>query len=56
MVLERELLDLHSALCTKGAVCSGLRNALLVYQSRCPVRAAGAMEVGLAGLARSHEV
>jgi hypothetical protein len=54
--LHKSLFSLHSALCTKGAVCSGLRNALLVYPSRCPVRAAGAMEVGLTGLARSHEV
>ncbi len=47
-------LDLHSALHTKGTVCSGLRTALLVYQSRRPVRAAEAIDVGLSGGALRH--
>src|SRR6266851_10488220 len=48
---QRPLLDLYSALCTEGSVCSGLSMAFAVYRHRSPVCATAAMDMGSPRLA-----
>ena len=52
--LREHGLDLYSALCTEGSVCSGLSMAFAVYRHRSPVCATAAMDMGSPRGALNH--
>ncbi len=51
MKVASPVLNLYSALCTEGSVCSGLSMAFAVYRHRSPVCATAAMDMGSPRLA-----